>query len=273
MTLDLDRYCKRIGYSGPGEASLSVLQELHRLHPMAIPFESIDPWLARPVHLDISSIEEKLVRSNRGGYCYEQNTLFTAVLRMLGFKTSGMAGRVLYRSMPDGSEHPRSHMATLVHLREGDFIADVGFGGLTLTAPVKLTVGDIQKTPHERVRLLHIGGNYLLEAEVESEWRPLYEFGLEEHSQADYIMGNWFYSTYPGSPFVQRLVVVRACLDRRLVLLNTQLSVYFLNGTIEKRALTSVEEIVHVLVNDFALSLPKDERLAPRLQQLLAPAN
>lgn len=83
---DTDRYFTRIGYCGPRAATFDVLRELHALQPAAVTFENIDVILKRPVRLDIPSIADKIITRGRGGYCFEQNILFMAALRSLGFQ-------------------------------------------------------------------------------------------------------------------------------------------------------------------------------------------
>ncbi len=68
LPIDLDGYLKRVGYEGPLAPELDVLQALQLRHLSAIPFESLDPLLGRPVEIDAASLEEKLVRGGRGGY-------------------------------------------------------------------------------------------------------------------------------------------------------------------------------------------------------------
>src|SRR5512145_2461434 len=94
--LDLDAYTKRIGYSGPRDATLETLRALQSLHPRAIPFENLDTLSGKPVRLDVGSLERKLVQSRRGGYCFEQNLLFKHALGALGFDVAALAGRVLW---------------------------------------------------------------------------------------------------------------------------------------------------------------------------------
>src|SRR5690349_16677548 len=81
---ELDSYFRRIGYSGSIEPSLDTLTSLHRLHPAAISFESLDPFMGRPVRLDHEALHAKLIRSRRGGYCHEHNLLFHDLLSTLG---------------------------------------------------------------------------------------------------------------------------------------------------------------------------------------------
>ena len=148
--IDLDAYFSRIGYDGPRDASLETLRELHHLHPQAIPFENLDPLLGRPVKLDPASLQAKLVEGGRGGYCFEHNTLFADVLRQLGFKVQEGTARVRW-SVPPGVKTPRTHCLLFVEAEGDDYLADVGFGGNVLTAPLKLSSRDAQKTPHEDV--------------------------------------------------------------------------------------------------------------------------
>src|SRR3954447_21176163 len=114
--LQLDRYLARIGYAGPLAPDLSTLAALQAAHVDAIPFEALDPLMGRPVHVDLPSVQQKLVFGRRGGYCFEQNVLFQAVLGRVGFKVTGLTGRVRWRSAPDDPLGPRQHMMLLVEV-------------------------------------------------------------------------------------------------------------------------------------------------------------
>src|SRR5580704_9998102 len=94
--LDLDAYFSRIEYAGDREPTVRTLMDLHLAHATHIPFENLDVMLCRPIRLDLGSIESKLVRNRRGGYCYEQNLLFAAVLERLGFSVALLAARVRF---------------------------------------------------------------------------------------------------------------------------------------------------------------------------------
>src|SRR5262245_56393740 len=135
--IDLAASLARSGYAGAPVATLDTLQVLHGLHPAAITFENLDPLLKRPVRLDLDVLMSKLVAQGRGGYCYEHNTLFAAVLRRLGYGVVTLAARVQWGA-PKGVVRSRSHMVLRVELPQGSYIADVGFGLLTLTAPLQL---------------------------------------------------------------------------------------------------------------------------------------
>src|SRR6516164_7620350 len=94
QNLDLPAYLDRVEYTGPCAPTTAVLQALHLAHVTHIPFENLDIQLGRPIRLDLESLQAKLVRARRGGYCFEHNTLFAAVLERLGFGVTRLAARV-----------------------------------------------------------------------------------------------------------------------------------------------------------------------------------
>ncbi len=153
MSLDLDAYFRRIGYVGPVVPTLATLRALQLCHPLSVPFENLDAFAGVPVRLDLESLQRKLVAARRGGYCFEQNTLFAAVLERLGFAVTALAARVVWER-PADEIRVRSHMLVLVALKDGDYLCDVGFGGLTPTAPLRLDANVEQSTPHETFRVL-----------------------------------------------------------------------------------------------------------------------
>jgi N-hydroxyarylamine O-acetyltransferase len=253
--IDLEAYFARIGYSGSRAAQLATLRALHAAHPSAIPFENLDPVLGRPVPLDAASLTAKLVRGGRGGYCYEQNGLFMRVLAALGFNVVGLAARVL-RGHVEPDAPPRSHMLLKLDIDGEEFISDVGFGLLTLTAPVRLNETRIQETPHGEFRVIPGGDSFELHARADGAWQALYRFSLEEQLLQDYEAPNWYRATHPDSPFVRNLMVARALPGRRLGLLNNQFSVRPYDGGLSRRTLTSASEMVGVLEREFGITLP-----------------
>lgn len=269
-TIDLAAYFRRIGHEEPCPPSLDTLAALHLKHSLAIAFENLDPLLGRAVKLDLSSLKEKLVDSRRGGYCFEQNLLFMNVLRALGFRVSGLAARVLW-NQPEGSITPRSHMLLRVELREGTYLADVGFGGLTLTAPLLLEPGLEQETPHETFRLERDSATWRMRARIGGEWRVLYAFQLEEQFQVDYEVSNHYVATHPTSHFIHSLIAARPTSEGRYSLLNKRLTFYDREGRASPRELASPEEIERVLRDIFDIELPDGEafRLALRRESIL----
>ncbi|QSR85346.1 arylamine N-acetyltransferase [Methylacidimicrobium sp. B4] len=264
----LDSYFARIGYGGPATASLETLCSLHALHPQAIPFENLDPLLGRVVALDLGSIEQKLVLGGRGGYCFEQNLLFAEILRSLGFPVTGLAGRVCW-NVPEGATRPRTHMALRVDL-ERPYLVDVGFGGLTFTAPLWLETGLVQETSHEPMRIVRSGEGLLTQVLLRGEWRSLYHFDLQPQLPVDYEMANWYLCSHPESPFRKELVAARPDAGRRYALRNHELTIHRLDGTSERRRLASGTEIRRVLEEDFRLTPPEEPRLDDLLEAIAA---
>ena len=124
-----------------------MLRELHARHPAAIPFENLDVLLGRPIIARPAALEAKLVYGGRGGYCFEHNTLMAAALEALGLQGDrpGRAGAV--GPLPDDPPLPRTHMALRVDLPRGPYLVDVGFGGLTKTAPLRDASAMSSRTP------------------------------------------------------------------------------------------------------------------------------
>lgn len=254
---DLDRYLARIGYSGPRTAALETLRALHRLHPQAIAFENLDPLLGRlPLALDTASLMEKLVGSQRGGYCFEQNLLFGQVLSSLGFEVSGLAARILWNQSED-ARTPRGHMLLKVTAAGEDYIADVGFGALTLTAPLRLRSGVEQDTPHERFRLIEGEGLFRLDAMIGDGWRPIYRFDQQEQVQADYEITSYYLSSNPDSHFRKTLIAARPFEGGRHALLGNRLTTHALKGEPNRRILGSVSQLREALTSLFLIDIPE----------------
>jgi len=253
---NLNAYFERIGYTGPHEASLEVLKELHLLHPAAIAFENLNPLLGIPVLLDPQSIHQKLINENRGGYCFEQNLLFMQVLRFLGFSVRGLAARVLW-NVPEGQITPRGHMLLLVEAEGVQYVADVGFGGQVATAPLLLEAGKIQETPHELYQLKKDGDDFILRTKVRETWKPMYRFNLVEHFREDYEVTNWYLSNHPASHFVTGLIAARADINphRRYTLRGNEFSTHYLHGETEKQLLTTVTALKEILQQKFLIDL------------------
>ena len=265
--IDLDAYCRRIGYVGPRAATLDTLQALCHLHPAAIAFESLDPLMKRPVSLAIDAVFAKLIHHGRGGYCYEQNTLFEAVLRALGFSVETLAARVQWNA-PPGSVGPRYHMVIRIDLPDGTYIADTGFGRLTLTAAMRLVPNVEQPTPHGLHRFVQVGDEFQLQAKIGEIWSPVFQLALQTQAPADWEVANWYTSTHPNSIFTHSLMAACPVGDRRLGLINNDLRIHFPDGRTEKRVLKTSAELASVLRREFRINLP--EGCEPVLERVVA---
>lgn len=268
LGIDLDAYFERIAYAGPRSVSSDTLAAIHLQHPRAIPFENLNPFLRWPVSLDALSLQQKFVRDGRGGYCYEHNLLLSHVLRQLGFQVRWLAARVLW-NVPEGTVRPRSHMLLLVDLDDRQYVADVGFGGLTLTAPLRLQVDIEQITPHEPCRVIAARDAFLVQAKVGDSWRSLYAFDLQEQVQADYEVVNWYLCNNPSSHFVTGLIAARPDRECRYALRGNELAVHHVNGGTERRLLTSTGELRGALEEIFRVTLPEGPELHAALERVI----
>ena len=268
-SINLDAYFQRIGYQGERTPTLPTLETIHYCHTQAIAFENLSPLIGQPVHLDMISLQQKLVHAGRGGYCFEQNSLFRAVLMALGFQVTSLAARVLW-GVPEGVITPRSHMVLAVHIDNEAYIADVGFGGLTLTTPIQFTPDIQQPTSHELFRLIEAKDTYIMQAYFARGWKSLYQFDLQPQYQPDYEVSNWYVSTHPKSLFVNSLIAARPDTDCRYALQNNRFSIHHLHdGKTEHHILTTAKELRTVLIHEFRLQLPTNIEIGAMLQRVL----
>lgn len=267
---DLVAYFERIGYRGATAPSLANLNALILAHVMAIPFENLDILLGRPILLGLERVEQKLVGERRGGYCFEQNTYLMSVLRALGYSVVPLAARVRV-NRPRDETPSRTHVFLRVELPEGSWLVDVGVGGLSPTAALRLVLDVRQETPHEPRRLCSEGEWQRLslrapaarlyhQAFFDGGWHDVCEFTLELMPEIDRELGNWYTSTHPGSHFKSRLLLARATPHGRVLLLNRRFTRRPVNGASEAHDVADPAELLQVLEREFGIALPAATR-------------
>jgi len=266
--MDLVPYFRRIGFHGPAQASLDTLAELHRRHQAAIPFENLDVLLERPVRLDLEGLQAKLVTGGRGGYCFEHNTLFAAVLRELGFAVQTLEARV----RPPGVDVllGRTHGVLQVDLDGRPWLADVGFGGDGILGPVPLSLdpGARMRAPGDGAELERHGARHrvapegslrVLQAWAGAGWQDVYAIGPDPVHPIDWAVANHYTSTHPDSIFRRTLTVQDAAPGLRRILRGRTYS-EIRNGAVQSRELRD-GEILPLLAEGFGLRLPEGFRL------------
>jgi N-hydroxyarylamine O-acetyltransferase len=256
--MDLDAYFDRIGYAGPHDATPEALAGIAMRHAMSIPFENIGVLVSGPPELDLDALEAKLVQRGRGGYCYEQNHLLLAALSATGFHVVPLSARVRY-GLPSGTQTPRSHMVLCVLSREGRMLVDAGFGGLTLTGPVRIDTEDPQPTPHEHVRLVAGEEGFILQALVGNEWRDVYSFDFTRQLPVDYAQQNWHTATRPGALFANNLVAALPTPDGRDTLFNRTLTWRSRTGLAQRSTLDTAEALRGTLDTVFGIRVTDAE--------------
>ena len=256
---DQDAWLARIAYSGPRTPTLHTLQRLIAAHSAAIAYESIDILLDRPPKLDLASLQKKMIFRERGGYCFEQNMLFRGGLRSLGYEVTSLQARVV-RGLAIDAPRPMLHMVLRVDLPEGAFIADVGFGNLAPTAPLKLEALVEQATPHETMRFIAMGDELTLQSRLGDKWEHIYRVVLLPRFDAEYEMCNWFTGTHPDSPYLNNLIAALPGPNgTRLTLFNARFNVRHPSGQADRQMLRDEGEYRSVLKEKFGIELSDAE--------------
>jgi arylamine N-acetyltransferase len=261
---DLTGYLSRIDYTGPTDPTLDTLRALVAAHGERIPFENLNPLMGIPV-VDLSrgALFDKMVRRRRGGYCYEMNGLLGYVLADLGFEVERLTGRVVWMNPVwlDGPPPAETHHVLAVRIPGVDqrYLVDVGFGGQTLTSPIRLAADEVQQTRHEPYRLRTYGNGpadgYLLEALVRDSWQPLYTFTDQPRPVIDLEVGSWYVSTYPKSTFVVGLTASLITPDARWNLRGRNLAVHYQDGRSDRTRLDNAAQVLDVLMNRFGIDV------------------
>ena len=262
-------YLQRLGFDAPAAPTLETLRQLQLRHTSVFPFENLTTLSGEPVLIDLPSIERKVLHDGRGGYCYELNNLFLALLQDLGFDARAISGRVVM-GQPEGAWTARTHRLSLVIIDDVRYITDVGFGGMVPTAPLLLDTRAEQPTPHEPYRIdLHVDG-FTLRANVAGEWRAMYIFDLQRQEDIDFAVGNWYVSTHPESSFVKQLMVARTGEGWRRTLNNGSFAIHRIGHDSERREVTDVLELIGLLGSEFGIRVPEQAQLARTLERLIA---
>jgi len=249
--MDVPSYLARIRYSGPTAPTSDTLRGLHYAHMLTVPFENLDIALGRKVVVDEDANVRKVVELRRGGFCYELNGAFAALLRAMGFRVTLLSARVARESGDEGPEF--DHLALLVDL-EDPWLADVGFGELFLQA-IRMEVETEQMDPAGKFRLLQSGERFQLEkAEPDGHWKRQYSFDRQPRTSQDFAGRCHYHQTSPQSSFTQSRVCTRATPEGRITLSELKLIVTR-NGHREERVLHSEEERELVLREHFGISL------------------
>jgi N-hydroxyarylamine O-acetyltransferase len=279
MTRTLDAYLARIGLAQAPAADATGLAAVVQAHRQSIGFENLDVMLGRGIRIDAASVWTKLVESpSRGGYCFEQNALFGAMLAQIGFASRPLLARVwLGLGWPGEVDAmpPMTHTLSLVTIEGASWIADAGFGG-SYVPPMPLANGAEATTPDgARHRLRRSGapgeakGAWLLEragpasatdgrASDSTDFQPQYSFGLGEVTPADLELSNHWTSTRPGTRFTTACLASMVLEDGFAALNGRRLSMY-------AGGRASVMEVAHardwrsVLADLFHIELSLDE--------------
>lgn len=267
---NLDAYFARIGYQGSQTPTLSTLHAIAAAHVQAIPFESIDVILDRGISIDPSAIEDKLIHRQRGGYCFEQNTLLLHVLNHLGFHVTPLSARVLL-STPAEVIPPRTHLLLQVDIADEAWLVDVGIGSMSMAAAIQLRLDVELPTPHEHRRIVADGtwhgfdvrsptARLRHQSQHKGDWSDVYEFTLEPMPEIDRIVANYYTSTYPNTQFRDSLMVAIATPSGRKTILNRTFKQRH-NNSEEVNIIDSPAQLMEILAEHFNLRFSSDTKI------------
>ena len=230
-------YLARISYLGPIDPTTETLRNLHRAHMLTVPFENLDISRHRQIICDEQSAIRKVVKQKRGGFCYELNAAFAALLRELGFRVTLLSARV---AREDGGFGPQfDHLTLRVDLDE-PWLADVGFGD-SFQEPLRLRIDREQPQGARKFRLVEDEERLFMEmAEPGAGWKRQYAFTLVAHRLEDFSGMCLYHQTSPQSSFTQKRICSRATPDGRVTLADTRL-IITQNGKREELVLTEAE--------------------------------
>lgn len=257
-------YLQRINYHGPLTLNAETLRQLQVAHLLAVPFENLSIHWQEPVVLDDEALFEKVVTRRRGGFCYELNGLFAALLRELGFEVVMLSAEVANKEGEFGPEY--DHMALLVRLAGKRYLMDVGFGD-SFREPLVLD-GRAEQFDGERAYRVDEAGEQLTlrRREEGGEWQAQYRFSLEPHVYADYAEMCRFHQTSPESHFTQGRVCSLATGEGRVTL--SEMRFITARGSERReRELAGEEEYAEVLREGFGIEAAPNKGMQPTRSQ------
>ncbi|CAL9565182.1 arylamine N-acetyltransferase family protein [Streptomyces sp. enrichment culture] len=264
-TATTDAYLRRLGVERPARPTPDALRELHLRHLRSVPFENLSVHLGEEIVLDEKRLLDKVVKAGRGGFCYELNGAFGALLTALGYDVTLLAARVY----GDGGRLgiPYDHLALRVRTEDGgDWLADVGFGA-HFHLPLAFGEREEQRDPAGVFRIAEAepdaagvrGGHDAAGAadlDVLRDGRPVYRLETRPRALADFTAGAWWHRTSPHSHFTRSLVCSRVTDDGgRITLGGRRLTLTAPDGTRQERDAGSDAEVLSVYRGEFGITL------------------
>lgn len=253
--MDVEAYLRRIEYDGPRSPSGQTLRDLHRQHLYTVPFENLDIALGVPIRLDPDALFDKIVSRKRGGFCYELNSLFSELLKGLGFRVEMLSARV--RSADGRFSREFDHMLLKVALEEESSIADVGFGDSSLD-PVRIEATNVHIDPRPDFAVVAANGAWeLVRRQSDGSYVPDYCFTETRRQLSDFSQMCLFHQTSPESHFTQNRVCTKALPNGRLTISGMRL-IETRDGIRRESPLKSKENLRTCLSQQFGIELADD---------------
>ncbi|MFF3329642.1 arylamine N-acetyltransferase [Streptomyces sp. NPDC002888] len=262
----VDAYLRRLGVAHPAWPTIDVLRELHLRHLQTVPFENLSIHLGEEIVLEEKRLLDKVLGAGRGGFCYELNGVFAALLTALGFDVTVLAARVYGEEGRLGI--PYDHMALRVRTVDaGAWLADIGFGTHS-HYPLAFEERGEQVDPGGVFRIVEAGPDAAgarggapgaagaADLDVIRDGRPEYRLEVRPRVLGDFAVGAWWHSTAPTSHFMRSLVCSRVTEGGgRVTLSGRRLTETAADGRREERELTTDEDVLTAYRDRFGIEL------------------
>lgn len=260
-------YLDRIGLLHAPAPDLAGLTAVHRAHRLAIPFENLDIRLGRGIAINAPSVFAKLVTGRRGGYCFEQNSLFLQALRTLGFAARPLLARVWLMAE---ATPPLTHTLNLITIEGRDWIADAGFGG-SFSPPMPVEDGArteaLDGTAHRLIRsdartwMLERSGDHRAtdgRSANTQDWQAQYSFTLDRVETIDLELSNHWTSTRPNTRFTTLSVASLVLEDGFISVLDRHVSTHR-EASNDNRLIETLDDYRELLTRQLGLALSEAE--------------
>jgi N-hydroxyarylamine O-acetyltransferase len=251
--LDIEAYLSRISYHGPTTPSAETLRALHVAHLRSVPFENLSIHAGEPIVLEDEALFAKIVERRRGGFCYEANGLFAALLRALGFNVAMLSAEVAGQEQGSFSP-PFDHMALMITLKER-WLADVGFGD-SFIEPLLLDTEAEQLQGADEFRIDRVDDYRIVMRREAGEWKPNYRFTLQAYGYDDFAEMCRYHQTSRQSHFTQKRICSLATETGRVTVSDMRL-IESAGAQRKERVLSNQSEYDEILRDRFGVVLSR----------------
>lgn len=251
--MNIQAYLKRINFNQPLKADKASLFQLHQAHLYSVPFEDLNIHYDIPIILKEKNLYQKVVESNRGGFCYELNGLFNELLKEISFQTTIISAKVINKEGKIGP--PFDHAALIVDL-EKRWLVDVGFGGDSFIFPKELKLDIIQKDVHDYYQFTKYNDKEwaLMHSEDGENFKTQYIFSFEPQQLINFKPECDRKQTQPDSHFMMNLICTKATPYGRLSMINNKFIIK-LNGVKESKVIENETERLAILEEQFDIPI------------------
>ncbi len=233
--MKIKEYIERIKYKGELAADLNILKKLQEVHLLTIPFENLDIHYGKPIDLDVDEFYKKIVQNNRGGFCYELNGLFYALLKAIGYNVKMISARV-YNSTKKEFGLEYDHLAIVAELNKVEYLVDVGFGEFAFN-PLKIELNTIQSDSRGNFIIEEYNNKYYIVSKIKDEVKtPEYIFKNEARELSDFKEMSLHNQTSPNSHFTKKKLISKPTNNGRITITGNTLKITEAGKTITEKA-------------------------------------